>query len=95
MEWVGEVVLTDGVRHLVVMVILAYVALGLLRGVVGAPTGVRVPGVPAPALPFLSVGVGLYGLIVLLALFIGTQATVLGFMAVAGAGLPGSSTLFI
>ena len=66
-----------GVEHLVAIAVLAWLATGWLQGTLGGATGARVPEVRSPSIAFTSVSVALYGLVVLLALFLGTQARVL------------------
>lgn len=79
----------EGMQHVIVIVVLGWLAMGWLLGSLGglldrslggqlggSPV-VRLPEVPSPGLPFASVSVGLYGLVVLLTLFLGTQVRVL------------------
>lgn len=76
-EQLGTLLAREGVEHLVVIVALTWVTLGLARAVLGAPP-VLAPRLPAPpAVEFLTVSVALYGLVLLLALFLGTQARTL------------------
>ena len=72
-----DVLFGNGVEHLVVIVVLSWLATGWLQGTLGGPTGAGVPEIRSPSIAFTSVSVALYGLVVLLALFLGTQARVL------------------
>ena len=65
------------VRHAVVASVLAWAAAGWMRAASGDGTLARVIDPPSPSVPFLTVSVGLYGLIGLLALYLGTQARAL------------------
>lgn len=67
----------EGVHHAVVIVVLAWLATGWLLGALGGSAVVRLPDIRSPGLPFASASVGLYGLVVLLTLFLGTQLRVL------------------
>lgn len=67
----------EGVHHVVVIVLLTWLALGWLRGTLGGSAVVNLPEIRSPGLPFASASVGLYGLVVLLTLFLGTQLGVL------------------
>lgn len=73
----GEFIFANGVEHLLVIGGLGWLAAGWLQGTIGGPTGVRVPEVRSPGIAFTSVSVGLYGLVALLALFLGTQTRAL------------------
>jgi Domain of unknown function (DUF4173) len=64
-------------EHVLLALLLTWFAAGWLRAARGEPTGLRVPEVMSPGAPFLTVGVGLFGLVALLALFLGTQARML------------------
>lgn len=64
-------------QHAVIIVFVWWIAAGWMRISSGERTVIRVPDAPAPAVPFLTVSVGLYGLVALLALFLATQARVL------------------
>lgn len=64
-------------EHVLLALLLAWFAAGWLRAARGEPTGLRVPDVASPGVPFLTVSVGLLGLVALLALFLGTQTRVL------------------
>ena len=72
-----DVLFSNGLEHVVVIAALTWLAIGWLQGTLGGPTGAGVPDVRSPAIAFTSVSVALYGLVVLLALFLGTQARVL------------------
>lgn len=67
----------NGLQHLAMIAVLAWLATGWMQGTLGGPTGAGVPNVRSPAMSFTSVSVALYGLVALLALFLGTQARVL------------------
>ena len=67
----------DGVQHIIVIVVLCWLALGWLLGTLGGSAVVKLPDVRSPGLPFASASVGLYGLVLLLTLFLGTQLGVL------------------
>ena len=73
----AEFLALDGVHHLVVIVALAWLAMGWLLGTLDRSSVVRLPEIRSPGLPFASAGVGLYGLVLLLTLFLGTQLRVL------------------
>ena len=74
---IGGLLAREGVEHLIVIAALTWVTLGLTRAVLGAPP-VIAPRLPAPpTVEFLTVSVALYGLVLLLALFLGTQARAL------------------
>lgn len=77
LDALGEFVFANGIEHLLAILLLSWLATGWLQGTVGGPTGVRVPEVRSPGITFTSVSVGLYGLVALLALFLGTQARAL------------------
>ena len=64
-------------EHVLLALLLSWFAAGWLRAARGEPTGLRVPEVPSPGAPFLTVSVGLFGLVALLALFLGTQVRML------------------
>jgi Domain of unknown function (DUF4173) len=70
-------IVADGFRHAIVVIGLTWIAAGWMRAAVGDAVGASIPGVPTPGLPFVSVAVGLYGLLALLVVFFATQATVL------------------
>lgn len=74
---ITDLVGTQGLEHAVVVLILSWFALGWLSGTRGDDTGVRVPEVRSPGIDWLSAAVGLYGLVALLAMFVGTQLRVL------------------
>ncbi len=67
----------EGVQHVVVIVVLAWLAMGWLLGTLDGSAVVKLPEIRSPGLPFASVSVGLYGLVLLLTLFLGTQVRVL------------------
>lgn len=67
----------EGVQHVVVIVALAWLAMGWLRGTLGGSAVVKLPEIHSPGLPFATASVGLYGLVLLLTLFLGTQVRVL------------------
>jgi len=67
----------DFVQHVVVVVVLAWLAMGWLLGTLAGSAVVRLPEIRSPGLPFASASVGLYGLVLLLTLFLGTQLRVL------------------
>ncbi len=73
----GEFLALDGVRHVVVIVVLAWLAMGWLLGTIAGASVVKLPDIRSPGLPFASASVGLYGLVLLLTLFLGTQVRVL------------------
>ncbi len=73
----ADLLLSNGLEHVVLIAVLAWLATGWLQGTLGGPTGAAVPEVRSPSIAFTSVSVALYGLVVLLALFLGTQARVL------------------
>lgn len=64
-------------EHVLLALLLSWFAAGWLRAARGEPTGLRVPEVASPGAPFLTVSVGLFGLVALLALFLGTQVRTL------------------
>lgn len=65
------------VQHAMVAGLLAWAAAGWLRAASGERVETRVSDPASPAAPFLLLSVGIYGMIALLALFLGTQARVL------------------
>ncbi len=67
----------EGVQHVVVIVVLAWLAMGWLLGTLAGSAVVKLPDVRSPGLPFATASVGLYGLVLLLTLFLGTQVRVL------------------
>lgn len=67
----------QGVQHVVVIVVLAWLAMGWLLGTLAGSAVVKLPEIRSPGLPFASASVGLYGLVLLLTLFLGTQVRVL------------------
>ncbi len=77
MSQILRTVFADGVSHLFVALLLAWLAAGWLRAGVGSAMGASLPELRTPGLSFLSVAVGLYSLLALLVLFVVTQARVL------------------
>jgi len=73
----AEFLALDGVQHVVVIVVIAWLAMGWLFGTLDGPAVVTLPEIRSPGLPFASASVGLYGLVLLLTLFLGTQVRVL------------------
>ncbi len=67
----------DGLRHLLVAIVLAWMVAGWLRAALGDAVGSSWLTVRSPGLPFPTVAVALYALIALLLLFVATQARVL------------------
>jgi len=67
----------DGLGHLFVAVLLAWLAMGWLRATLGDVVTTPLPEIATPGLPFLSLGVGLFAMTGLLALFLATQVRVL------------------
>jgi Domain of unknown function (DUF4173) len=67
---------SDGISHLFIIALLAWVAAGWLQAASGRGTGQSVPQLRAPGLSFTAVAVGLYSMIGLLLLFVVTQARV-------------------
>ena len=76
LQRVLTVITADGLRHLVVIVLLTWITTGWLRASLGEGAGRTLPHVPSPGLSFTSIAVGLYALIALLGLFVITQARV-------------------
>jgi Domain of unknown function (DUF4173) len=70
-------IMSDGLQHLTVILVLAWLAAGWMRATLGDAIGAKVPVPASPRLPFLSISVGLYALIALLGTFIAVQARVL------------------
>ena len=68
---------TTAAQHLLTTACIAWLALGWLRSAMRDRVSTRVPEVRSPGLPFLTVSVGLIGLVALLALYLTTQAQVL------------------
>jgi hypothetical protein len=73
----SDVLARDGMQHVVAIVVMTWIAMGWLRGTLDAPPVVRLPALRPPGLPFASASVALYGLALLLTLFLGTQLRVL------------------
>ncbi len=74
---VGDFLAKDAVQHVVVILALAWLSMGWLSGSLRGSAIVEIPDVDSPGLPFASASIGLYGLVVLLALFLGLQLRVL------------------
>lgn len=70
-------IMSNGIQHLTLIAVLAWLASGWMRATLGDAIGARVPVPASPRLPFLSISVGLYALIALLGTFIAVQARVL------------------
>ena len=77
LDRVLTVLAIDGIQHLLVAAVLAWMAAGWLRAALGQALRTPFGEVRSPALLFPSVGVGLYALIALLTLFVATQLRVL------------------
>jgi hypothetical protein len=77
LERLASTMAVDGLRHLIVAVVLAWMATGWLRAASGDAVGASLLMVRRPGLPFPMVAVALYALIALLLLFVATQARVL------------------
>ena len=69
-------IMSDGLTHLLVIAMLAWLASGWMRATLGDAIGATVEVPASPRLPFMSVSIGLYALIVLLGTFIAVQARV-------------------
>ena len=69
-------IMSDGLAHLLVIALLAWRASGWMRATLGDAIGATVEVPASPRLPFMSVSIGLYALIVLLGTFIAVQARV-------------------
>ena len=69
-------IMSDGLTHLIVIALLAWLASGWMRATLGDAIGATVDVPASPRLPFVSVSIGLYALIVLLGTFIAVQARV-------------------
>lgn len=67
----------DGLGHVLLVLVLAWMATGWLRSALGDPLAKSLLRVRSPGLPFVSIAVGLYALIALLTLFVATQLRVL------------------
>ena len=76
LQRVLTIITSDGLRHLVIITLLAWITTGWLRASMGDGAGSALPHAPSPGLSFTSVAVGLYALIALLGLFVITQARV-------------------
>ncbi len=77
LDGVFSTVVTDGISHLLVSALLAWISVGWFRASLGHPTGNAVPDPQSPRLPFITLSVVLYALPVLLLAFVITQARVL------------------
>jgi hypothetical protein len=77
MDEVFSTVVTDGLSHLFITVLLAWITAGWFRASTGHALGHSVPDPRAPGLPFITVSVVLYALVALLLAFVLTQARVL------------------
>jgi Domain of unknown function (DUF4173) len=77
LDTIGRLLAIDGAGHLLLIVVLTWITTGWLRAALGSVIRTPFAEIGSPGLPFLSVGIGLYGLVSLLALFLGTQARVL------------------
>ncbi|MBI3567562.1 MAG: DUF4173 domain-containing protein [Gemmatimonadetes bacterium] len=73
----AEFLSREAVQHVVVIAALAWLATGWLLGTLDRSAVIRIPEIRSPGLPFASASVGLYGLVVLLTLFLATQLRVL------------------
>lgn len=67
----------DGIQHVLMAVVLAWISAGWLRAALGRAIASPQAEIRSPSLPFLSVGIGLYALVTLLSLFLVTQLRVL------------------
>lgn len=77
LEQVVTLLTFDGLRHLFIATLLAWIAAGWLRASTGTALTMLVPEVRSPGLAFPMVAVALYALVAVLALFVATQARVL------------------
>lgn len=77
MDRVGDALFRDGLSHVIIAGLLAWVGAGWLRAALGAPIGTSVPEPGTPKLRFMSIAVGLYSLLALLATYLATQVRVL------------------
>lgn len=77
LDSLGRLLAIDGAEHLLLIVILTWITAGWLRAALGSVVRTPFADIGSPGLPFLSVAIGLYALVALLALFLGTQARVL------------------
>jgi hypothetical protein len=77
LDTVGQLLAIEGAEHLLLVVVLTWITAGWLRGALGSVVRTPFADIGSPGLPFLSVAIGLYALVALLALFLGTQARVL------------------
>ena len=67
----------NGIEHLVLIALLAWIAAGWMHASLGSVLGATVDAPRSPRLPFVSVSIGLYSLIALLGAFIAVQARVI------------------
>jgi hypothetical protein len=77
LERIMRILAIDGLAHVAIVFALAWIAAGWLRASGGDVVGAGIRAPRSPGLSFASVAVGLYALIALLLLFLGTQARVL------------------
>lgn len=77
LDTIGQLLAIEGAEHLLLIVVLAWITAGWLRASLGSVVRTPFADIGSPGLPFLSVAIGLYALVALLALFLGTQARVL------------------
>ncbi len=77
LDTIGRLLAIDGAEHLMLIVVLTWITAGWLRAALGSVVRTPFADIGSPGLPFLSVAIGLYALVALLALFLGTQARVL------------------
>ena len=77
LDTVFSTVVSDGLSHLAIAMLLAWITAGWIRAALGHPIGNAIPDPRSPGLPFISLSVVLYALLVLLLAFVITQARVL------------------
>lgn len=77
MDHVLTTITADGLTHVPLAALLAWLATGILRASLGNPIGSFIPDPAPPGVPFISVGVGLYALLALLLSFVAIQGRVL------------------
>ncbi len=77
LERITAFLANDALQHTLVALLLTWLTAGWLRAALGNTVRGVVPQVQTPSIPFLSVSVGLYALIAVIVLFVGTQARVL------------------
>lgn len=73
LEGVGTFLAESGLEHVLAIAFLTWIAAGWMRAAAGEAQEIRVPQVRTPGVAFLTVSVGLYGLVALLTLFIASQ----------------------